>query len=135
MPIEQRFEDGKSEAGATFEFAGTFLQSGAPPAVRAALYRLIETLPGIDSLGSMTDKLGRHGIGVGYTTSGVRDVLISAPSTSAVLEREGVAVDPAAIATAPGQSPFRTCEVINYTVYVESGVVDSVTAVPGGSHV
>jgi hypothetical protein len=131
--IVQHFEGGKSQAGATFDFAGTFLQSGAPPAVRVALYRLIESLPGVESLGSMTDKLGRHGIGVGYTTNGVRDVLIFDPSTSAVLEREGVVVDPAAVVTGPGQAPFHTGEVINYTVYVESGAVDSLTAVPGGS--
>jgi hypothetical protein len=134
--IVQHFEGGKSQGGATFNFAGTFLQSGAPPAVRAALYRLIETLPGVEPLGPMTDTLGRHGIGIGigYTAYGVRDVLIFDPSTSAVLEREGVVVDPAAVVNAPGQAPFRTGEVIDYTVYVESGVVGSWTAVPGGSH-
>jgi hypothetical protein len=38
-----------------------------------ALYRLIESLPGVQLLGSMTDKLGRHGIAVGYTQDGMRD--------------------------------------------------------------
>jgi hypothetical protein len=52
------------------------MPSSAPPRVRAALYRLIENLPGIESLGPMTDKLGRHGIGVGFTQYGVRDMLI-----------------------------------------------------------
>jgi len=49
---------------------------------------MIENLPGIESLGPMTGKLGRHGIGVGLTQHGVRDVLIFDPATSAVLERE-----------------------------------------------
>jgi len=126
--IEQKYEGGKSDVGATFQFAGTFLQSGAPPKVRAAIYRMIESLPGVQFLGSMTDKLGRHGIAVGYTEYGVRDILIFNPATSAILEREGVAVDPAAIPTAPGIQSFKTGQVINYTIYVRSAVVNSDTA-------
>lgn len=132
--IEHHFEGGKPTADATFDFAGTFLQAGAPPAVRAALYQLIESLPGVESLGSLTDQLGRQGTGVGYTSHGIRDVLIFDPSTSAVLEREGVVVDPAAVVTGPGEAPVHAGEVWNYTVYVESGVVSSITALPGGSH-
>ncbi len=131
--IEQKYEGGMPDAGATFQFAGTFLQSGAPPKVRAAIYRLIESLPGVELLGSMTDKLGRHGIAVGYTQYGVRDILIFDPATSAVLEREGVAVNPAAIPTAPGTQPFKTGQVINYTVYVRSAVVNSDTATPAAT--
>jgi hypothetical protein len=125
--IVQQYEGGRPDAGATFQFAGTFLQSGAPPKVRAAIYQLIESLPGVKLLGSMSDNLGRHGIGVDYTQYGVRDVLIFDPATSAVLEREGVAVDPGEIPTAPGIPPFKTGEVINYTVYVRSAVVNSDT--------
>jgi hypothetical protein len=121
---------GATDDGATFHFAGTFLQSGAPTKVRAALYRLIASLPGVESLGAMTDRLGRHGIGVGYTGYGIRDVLIFDPATSAVLEREGVAVTYLSSA-ATGVGPIRAGEVVNYTVYAESGVVNSITAVPG----
>ena len=103
--IVQKYEGGKADAGATFHFAGTILQSGGPPKVRAALYRLIESLPGVQLLGSMTDKLGRHGIAVGYTQYGIRDTLIFDPATSAVLEREGVVVDPAEILPAPESRP------------------------------
>jgi hypothetical protein len=80
------------------------MPSSAPPRVRAALYRLIENLPGIESLGPMTDKLGRHGIGVGFTQYGVREVLIFDRATSAALEREGIAVDPAQIPVPPGSA-------------------------------
>jgi hypothetical protein len=128
--IVQHFEGGPEEVGATFDFAGTFLQSGAPPKVRAALYRMIQRLPGIESLGPMTDKLGRHGIGVGFTQYGVQDVLIFDPATSAVLEREGVAADPSQIDVPPGSAEYSANAVINYTVYVTSGVVNSITAVP-----
>jgi hypothetical protein len=128
--IVRHFEGGPEDTGATFQFAGTFLQAGAPPEVRAALFRLIQRLPGIESLGPMTDRLGRHGVGVGYTQYGVRDVLIFDPATSAVLEREGIAVDPSQMSVPPGWAQYRTGEVTDYTVYVASGVVNSLTAVP-----
>jgi hypothetical protein len=73
----------------------------------------------------MTDPLGRHGTGVGFTEYGVRDVLIFDPATSAVLEREGVVVDPGQVAAG-----LPAGAVINYTVYETSGVVGSLTAVP-----
>jgi len=131
--IVRHFEGGPEEVGATFDFAGTFLQSGAPPRVRAALYRMIQRLPGIELLGPMTDKLGRHGIGVGFTEYGVRDVLIFDPATSAVLEREGIAVDPSQISVPPGAPKFSAGELINYTVYKASGVVNSITAIPSAA--
>ena len=131
--IVRHFEGGPEDVAATFDFAGTFLQAGAPPQVRAALYRLIQGLPGIEALGPMIDRLGRHGIGVGFTQYGVRDVLIFDPATTAVLEREGIAVDPAKIDMPPGQARFSAGEVINYTVYEASGVVNSIGAVPSAA--
>jgi hypothetical protein len=132
--IVRHFEGGgREDVAATFHFAGTFLQAGAPPHVRAALFRLIQSTPGIEWLGPMTDRLGRHGIGVGFTQYGVRDVLIFDPATTAVLEREGIAVDPAQIQMPPGQARFSAGEVINYTVYKASGVVNSIGAVPSSA--
>jgi len=131
--IARHFSGGHQDAAAAFQFGGTFLQSGAPARVRAALYRMIENLPGIESLGPMTDKLGRHGIGVGLTQYGVRDVLIFDPATSAVLEREGIAVDPSQIPVPPGAPKFRVNEVIDYTVYQTSSVVNSIRAVPSAA--
>ena len=133
--IVRHFEgSAREDVAATFDFAGTFLQAGAPPQVRAALFRLIQSIPGIEWLGPMTDRLGRHGIGVGFTEYGVRDVLIFDPATTAVLEREGIAVDPAQIHMPPGEARFSAGEVINYTVYRASGVVNSIGAVPAATH-
>ena len=132
--IVRHFEGGaREDVAATFHFAGTFLQAGAPPHVRAALFRLIQSIPGIEWLGQMTDRLGRHGIGVGFTQYGVRDVLIFDPATTAVLEREGIAVDPAQIDVPPGEARFSAGEVINYTVYTSSGVVNFIGAVPSAA--
>jgi hypothetical protein len=44
--IVRRFEHGHSRPSATFGYAATFLNAGSPPALRAALYRVIEALPG-----------------------------------------------------------------------------------------
>lgn len=130
--IERQYESGATDDAGTFHFAGTFLQSGAPPNVRAALYRLIASLPGVEWLGPMTDRLGRLGVGVGYTGYGIRDVLIFDPATSAVLEREGVAV--AYLSPAVTREPaIWPGEVVNYTVYAKSAVVNSITALPGRS--
>ena len=91
---------------------------------------MIQRLPGIELLGPMTDKLGRHGTGVGLTEYGVRDVLIFDPATSAVLEREGIAVNPSQIPVPPGAPKFTAGGLINYTDYKASAVVNSITAVP-----
>jgi hypothetical protein len=131
--IVRHFEGAREDVAATFHFAGTFLQAGAPPHVRAALFRLIQSIPGTEWLGQMTDRLGRHGIGVGFTQYGVRDVLIFDPATTAVLEREGIAVDPAQIHMPPGEARFSAGEVINYTVYKSSGVVNVIGAVPSAA--
>jgi hypothetical protein len=47
-----------------------------------------------------------------------------------VLEEEVVAVDPPQIAVSPGSAMPTTGEVMNYTVYEASGIVNSLTAVP-----
>jgi hypothetical protein len=70
---------------------------------------------------------------VGLTEYGVRDVLIFDPATSAVLEREGIAVDPSQIPVPPGSPKFVAGELINYTDYKVSGVVNSITAVPAAA--
>jgi hypothetical protein len=107
--IVTHFEDGHADSGATLQFAGSFLQSGARPRVRSALYRMIERLPGIQALGPMTDRLGRHGAGVGLTEQGVREVLIFDPRTSAVLEWDDLSTRPAG-------------QVNDYTVYETEAV-------------
>lgn len=44
-----------------------------------------------------------------------------------------IAVDPARIDVPPGQARFSAGEVINYTVYAASGVVNSIGAVPSAA--
>ena len=124
--IVRRFEHGHSRPSATFVYAATFLNAGSTAALRAALYRVIESLPGVQNLGPATDRLGRHGQAVGLVTSGTREVLIFDPASTVVLEREMVAVPP----EQSGNNMLPAGTVLQYTVYVREGVVNSDTAIP-----
>ncbi|MGH9068693.1 MAG: CU044_5270 family protein, partial [Acidimicrobiales bacterium] len=127
--IQQRFEGGKADPAATFEFAGSFLQETASPALRSALYRMVAHLPGVTSLGHMTDRLGRSGVGVAIVDHGVRHELIFNPRTSAVLQSQEVSVSPN-LPAPPGMQSPAPGSVIGYTVYVSTGIVNSTVAVP-----
>ena len=122
--IVWHFEHGHARDTATFAYAAAFLQENAPPAIRAALYRAIELLPGVRNLGPMTDLLGRHGIGVGLVYGGTRQELIFNPVTSRALEAEIVAVGP----KQAGNNYQPAGTVLGYTVYVAAGLVNSRTA-------
>ena len=122
--IVRRFEHGHARGTATFAYAAAFLQENAPPAIRAALCRAIELLPGVRNLGPMTDRLGRHGIGVGLVYGGTRQQLIFDPATSRALETEIVAAGPKQAWN--DYQPAGT--VLGYTVYVTAGLVNSRTA-------
>jgi hypothetical protein len=127
--IVRLFEDGHARASATIVYAATFLNAGSPPALRAALYQVIEALPGVQNLGTVTDRLGRHGQGVGLVSFGIREELIFDPATSAVLEAQSVAVVP----QRNGDAWMPAGTVMQYQVYVSEGVVNSVTATPAAT--
>ncbi|HTI22269.1 MAG TPA: CU044_5270 family protein [Kutzneria sp.] len=54
------------------------LVGGAPPTLKAALYRVAATVPGVVSVNDTTDAAGRHGIGVAHSDNngGDRTTLI-----------------------------------------------------------
>jgi hypothetical protein len=121
----------------TFQLAGAVLQQDASPAIRAAIYRMIEQMRGIRALGPMTDLLGRRGVGVGLDTgSGQEDELIFDPSSSAVLESRTVVVDAQSAAKASGHSlasPLPEGTVTSYQVFVTSGIAGSLFSLPVGA--
>jgi hypothetical protein len=127
--IVRHLEGGHARASATFVYASEFLDAGTGPALRAALYRMIERLPGIENLGPATDGLGRHGIAVGLVTGGARSELIFDPATSAALEWKIVAVAP----EQSGNNHLPAGTVMQYDINVVSGIVNSDTATPPGS--
>ncbi len=107
----------------TFAYVAGLLQLDAPPALRAALFRVLERLPGVQALGPATDRLGRHGIAVGLTTTGTRNELIFDPRTTRALEEEQVAVPP----RQDGNNYLKPGTVLSYVLYVSIGVVSRST--------
>jgi hypothetical protein len=80
--------EGTSVPGPAGEFdsAGLLLASSdASPALRAAIYRAVATLPGIRLLGTVSDRLGRHGVGLALTSHGWTSTLIIDPDNSTLL--------------------------------------------------
>lgn len=124
--IVRRFEHGHSLPSATFAYAAMFLNAGSPPAVRAALYQVIEALPGVRNLGLVRDRLGRLGQGVGLVKAGSRSELIFDPGSTSVLEDEMVAVRP----PQDGNNYLPAGTVQQYMLYVQQGVVNSARATP-----
>ena len=109
---------------------GVFLRVGlllgradASPELRAALFRVASTLPGIDAVAARTDPLGRDGVGVRmrYMESGARIsvVLVFDPRTSRVLSQEQFLLSPAAWVDAiPGTR-------VSFVAFVASDVRES----------
>jgi hypothetical protein len=103
-------------------------ETDAPPALRAALFKVAASIPGVRVLGRVTDRLGRTGIVVAYLDRpragkyrgmyGL-DELIFAPKTSALLDEQTVLVN----------TKTHTRKITSWTAYIANGVVDSVTAV------
>ena len=99
-------------------------RSDAPPALRAALYRVAARLPGVSLIGETTDSNGRAGVAVGltYRASGARGrvLMIFDEETSALLAQERILLDRASwVDAAPGTR-------LSSATYLASGRVDSV---------
>jgi hypothetical protein len=60
------------------------------PQVRAAVFRVLATLPGVSSIGQVTDPLGRTGDGIELGAAGLPggEVLVIAPASGALLADE-----------------------------------------------
>ncbi|NUS87083.1 MAG: CU044_5270 family protein [Streptomyces sp.] len=103
--------------------AANLINLPVKPEVRAAAYRVIADLPGIRSLGEVTDQLGRKGVGFalpaielpGYGTG--RSELIVDPATGALLSDQQVLTKPNAKAAEAG---LTAGTVVHYTANVTS---------------
>jgi RNA polymerase sigma-70 factor (ECF subfamily) len=113
----RRIDGGPLTPAEDFTHVGDFLRGTAlPAAVRAALYRAAATIPGVRLLGTVLDHAGRSGIGVAYPqTGGGLDELILDPRTSALIAEQTV--------DASGT-------VTDWTVYLRSEIVDSLSGQP-----
>jgi hypothetical protein len=126
--IVKRFENGKFDPTKTFLAVSTLLQDSGSPALRAALYRTVAGLRGVQLLGRQIDPLGRSGVMVGIVGAGVREELLFDPATSDVLEEADVQVSDRALHLPAGT-------VMHYFLYEGRGVVSSIEALPGGGKI
>ena len=123
--IVKRFEGGKPNDAITFLLATSVLNVAAPSAVRAAVFRMLATLPDVRYLGKVTDPLGRTGETIGLVTKPDDLVAMFDPKTSQVLD---ALLTPYTIHLPRRLPPWDTPEL-----YVETGIVGSIKATPPGT--
>jgi len=126
--IERYFHVNYEGTTSIFFSAGNILQVGASPTLRAALFKLVEQLPGVTLLGPTKDASGRVGVGVALSTPHIRHILVFNPRTSAVLGE--LSVTRTKTSMLGTQVPKGT--VIDFTTFGKSGVTSSITHLPGG---
>ncbi|MDW5598734.1 CU044_5270 family protein, partial [Conexibacter stalactiti] len=108
-------------------------QAPTPPALRAATYRVLARIPGVELRGRSTDTLGRPGTVVAQTLRGFRSELVVDPATGTLLEQRTVLLRDQFLLTEEFR-PVRETRVPagwrTRTTYVASGIVDSKRARP-----
>ena len=129
--------DGGRAAGEKIQWmitqATNLITMPVPPAVRAAAYRLLAALPGIENLGLASDSSGRSGLALALPaqTSGalgsVREELLVNPQSDSILAIEQVVVTPSTEARAAGLKPG---SVVDYTTITGIGWSDGPIALP-----
>jgi hypothetical protein len=129
--IERYYGAPRSQATTVFFFAANNLAVGASPAVRAALFKVVERLPGVTLLGRTKDASGRVGVGVALSTTQDRLILIFNPHTSTVLGDLTVTMRSSKLLGTV--VPRGT--LINFTTYGTTGVTSSITRLPNGAEV
>jgi hypothetical protein len=105
-----------------FTYIGDLLRDPlTPPDVRASLFKLAATLPGVQLLGEMQDEVGRTGVAVSMTHWWFdQDIIIFDAETSALLEERTVRHLPYGDTPAP--------IVWSRTTYLEASVVPELPA-------
>jgi hypothetical protein len=116
-----------------FQQVGGLITLPVSSAVRAAAYRVLAALPGITSLGTVSDPLGRTGVGVALPPRPMGDLgeeqqqLIVDPDTSTILSQQTVLVRPTQLAIAAG---MKSGTALNYTATTHIGWTDQQVEVP-----
>lgn len=109
----------------------------APPALRAALFKVASDFPGVLLIGPTTDHLGRMGVGLAIAQtpsdpnqgrSGLFELIFD-PTTSALLGEQTLAGSPPEGTPKGGATSLTGYVVTSWTSYEASGVVNSSSAV------
>jgi hypothetical protein len=108
-------------------------QAPTPPALRAATYRVLARIPGVELRGRSTDALGRPGSVVSRTQRGIRTELLIDPATGTLLEQRQILTRDQFLLTERFRPIPETRLPAGWrtrTTYVASGIVDSLSARP-----
>ena len=97
-------------------------ESVAPPRLRASLYQVAADIPGIELVGTVTDRAGRRGTAVSASRGDTRLELIFDPRTSVLLAMEEALVHRIPDTAAPSGT------VLAYTLYLNSSITRSLSA-------
>jgi hypothetical protein len=118
-----------------FQVVGDLLFESNSPTLRSALYRALERLPKVELLGWQRDRIGRRGLELAIGQPGshggpsTREELLFNPRTSQVLQEQTVLAAPFRQVNAPAL-PAGT--VMDETVFISRGIVNSITELPSG---
>jgi len=123
--IVQRFEGGDANDAMTFLIATSVLNVAAPAAVRAAVFKMLATVPHVHYLGKVRDPLGRTGDTIALVKKPDDLVAMFDPKTGQVLDALLV---PHTFRLARHLPPWATPEM-----YVKTAIVGSITATPPGT--
>jgi hypothetical protein len=121
----RKIEGGPKGPGEDFVQVGDLLREDyVRPALRSAIFIVAEQIPGVRLLGTVTDQVGRSGIGLAYVNSWPaqgetgKSVLVFDPKTSKMIAEETYVTS-----TKTGKTVLTA-----WTDYLKSGVVNSVTS-------
>jgi hypothetical protein len=103
-------------------------ETDASPALRTAAFQVLADLPGVTSLGSVTDSAGQQGLGFSFDEpQAVTEEYIFDPTTSALLAETQVAD------TGYSQGDVAVGTTVESATFLSSGVVTSLSSTPSGS--
>ena len=113
--IPAGFDAREARAYLLFTLLRDSFEAPTPSRLRAALYELMATAPGLELEGAVTDHAGRAGTAVAVVLGDARFVLIVAPRSGVLLETRRILLRKSA------QFPGMTPGLISRATFLESG--------------
>jgi hypothetical protein len=122
--VDRRFPQPDIRTAIRFEMLRELAELPTSAALRAALYRVLATTPGIRLLGSARDSAGRQGMALAVDVEGAQLELIIDPVTGELLQTSRTLLHRSKAYFDGRQPPG----LINRATYLESGIVSSTDA-------
>jgi hypothetical protein len=125
--------EGVASTTSVFVLAVDLLAGGTTAAQRAALYKVISSLPGVTLAGTVTTDVSRQsGTALSLTQNGNTVSIVIDPTTGSILEQTFTGSLPSGgspVPTGTGNTSFT-----KYIVYQDEAVVGSTSSLPARSH-